>query len=733
MKNTRTLFLVGWFVFLGLCAIIVSCMQFSYDLALFLPSAKTPQQEVLLERLGQGPGSQLLLIGIPDADSETLDQARSTLLESELFTRVENGVSAGSLDEIPTVIWDYRYLLTDIDWSVTGLREALKAKRTMLSLGSTRELVELLRRDPVDALLTLADQLAATSQTEAHWIMEDGTGLLLAQADLPAYDIGAQESVITAIPDLIPGAILSGVGAFGVQLKQTIHAEATQKSVLASIALIVVLLMAYRRLPPLWLAGFPLITGAAAGLAAVGLLFGSIHGITLAFGFTLLGVAIDYPLHLLSHARDRTGTVGIVAIWPTMRLGLASTVFAYAVIAVSGSDGLAQLGVFTGTGLIAAAAVTRWILPPWVSAKRTVAVSHTIETTPTPIHWPGWILIALAVGALAIAKPLWNNDLSALSPVPPELLQRDAKFRATAGTPDMGYLVAVRSRDLQSVLERSETVEETLRKHAVVDKWMAPSMLIPSQTTLQRRQSAIPDATTLERRLAEAVEDLAFRPDIFADFVDNASQAITRTPLTPDMFADTELRELLDSLLYQDNGRWTGLITLYGVKDVDRLASVLPEGSFLVDFRTASESLVAQYRQTTLRLLAAALVVIAAFLTWRLPRARAVWSVGLVLAAVLTCAALVRWMTGPLNLYHMMALLLVAGLGLDYALFLSKPDDGPSVRDNRHAVTACVASTCAAFGVLATSSIPALNSMGLAVTTGSLTSYLLARWTLRGT
>lgn len=295
----------------------------------------------------------------------------------------------------------------------------------------------------------------------------------------------------------------------------------------------------------------------------------------------------------------------------------------------------------------------------------------------------------------------------------------------------MRYLVAVRSRDLQSVLEGSETVEATLSKHAVVDKWMAPSMLIPSQSTLQRRQSAIPDAATLERRLAEAVEDLTFRPDIFADFVDNASQAITRIPLTPDMFAETELRELLDSLLYQDSGRWTGLITLYGVKDVNRLASVLPEGSFLVDFRTASESLVAQYRQTTLRLLAAALVVIAAFLTWRLPRARAAWSVGLVLAAVLTCAALVRWMTGPLNLYHMMALLLVAGLGLDYALFLSKPDDGPSVRDNRHAVAACVASTCAAFGVLTTSSIPALNSMGLAVTTGSLTSYLLARWTLK--
>ena len=265
-----------------------------------------------------------------------------------------------------------------------------------------------------------------------------------------------------------------------------------------------------------------------------------------------------------------------------------------------------------------------------------------------------------------------------------------------------------------------------------MDKWLSPTMLIPSESTLQRRRAAIPDSATLQRRLSEAVDELPFRPDIFADFVKVASQSATRSALTPAMFTGTEMESLLESLLYSANDQWTGLTTLYGVSDPQRLVSILPEGSFLVDFRSASEGLVSDYRQTTLQLLGAALVIIAGFLTWRLPRARAVWSVGLVLAAVLTTAALLRWITGPLNLYHMMALLLVAGLGLDYALFLSKPDDAASVRDNRHAVAACVASTCAAFGVLASSSIPALNSMGLAVTTGSLTSYLLARWTLRG-
>ena len=71
----------------------------------------------------------------------------------------------------------------------------------------------------------------------------------------------------------------------------------------ATAGMLLVLLLAYRRVGALILSALPLASAAVAGLAAVGALFGSVHGITLAFGFTLLGVAQDYPLHLLSHRR----------------------------------------------------------------------------------------------------------------------------------------------------------------------------------------------------------------------------------------------------------------------------------------------------------------------------------------------------------------------------------------------------------------------------------------------
>ncbi len=142
----------------------------------------------------------------------------------------------------------------------------------------------------------------------------------------------------------------------------------------------------------------------------------------------------------------------------------------------------------------------------------------------------------------------------------------------------------------------------------------------------------------------------------------------------------------------------------------------------MVDLRTASNALVTDYRQRTLTVLGGVLLLIAVLLVLGLRPGRAAWTLGTVLACVFCAAALLRWAVGPLDLYHLTGLLLVAGIGLDYGLFLGKPDRAGSL----HAVSACAASTVAAFSVLAASSIPALQSLGSAVALGSALCFLAA-------
>jgi len=80
-----------------------------------------------------------------------------------------------------------------------------------------------------------------------------------------------------------------------------------------------------------------------------------------------------------------------------------------------------------------------------------------------------------------------------------------------------------------------------------------------------------------------------------------------------------------------------------------------------------------------------------------------------------------------MNLFHLIALILAAGLGLDYALFFEHAADDPhEQRRTLHAVLVCSLSTLMVFALLATSSLPVLRAIGLTVTLGVISNFVLA-------
>ena len=73
------------------------------------------------------------------------------------------------------------------------------------------------------------------------------------------------------------------------------------------------------------------------------------------------------------------------------------------------------------------------------------------------------------------------------------------------------------------------------------------------------------------------------------------------------------------------------------------------------------------------------------------------------------------------------SLMLVAGIGVDYALFATQefPDE-EEFRATRRSLMVCGISTIGVFGILATSSIPVLHEIGVTVASGTLVAYLLS-------
>lgn len=730
--------------------IIAARLQLTVDLASFLPEPSTAEERVLVDRLGQGPGSQLIFISLPVPPGQPPEASsahlKTALAGSGLFSQVINGAEQIGAGSIPPVIWRHRYLLRNIDLSVAGLRQAMQARLADMAVFSDPQSLELVAADPFLAAVEVMEALAWPGlEDEGAWTSADGkTAYLIARTLTPAFEIGAQQAAVDTIfaatrvlTDDEPE--LHGVGVYGVELQETIRAEAQSRSALAALGVALVLLIAYRRFKVLAVAALPLMLGCLGGLAAVALLFEKVHGITLAFGFTLFGVAVDYPIHLMSHLRR--GRESMQAIWPTLWLGASSTIIGYLAIAAAGSRGLAQLGVFSAVGVTVTLCATRSLLPDL--AGNSGPATDEDATSYRPVFRHGVWITALLLGTLLLVSSqgrIWSNDLSSLTPLPAERLAQDQELRQTLGAPDIRYLVATSAASREGVLVRSEQLADLLdaaQAEGVIEAFQIVSRVLPSRATQERRAQRLKTVEDLRARVSAAAAGTPFRRGAFEPFVAAVSSMSAQTDLLdPAAFEGTVLEDFVEGNLYFDGARWVSLATLHGLRDAKRLSALLASGSSeatLVDLRAASESLVAGYRLRVFSVLGLALLAIGILLSWKVAvSARLVWVAGTLAASLVSTVALNTLLLGSLSLFSLIAIVLVAGLGLDYGLFVSRTEHGSAgLRDTRHAVNVCAASTFVAFFVLALSSVPILRGIGVSVAAGVALSFVIARLGVR--
>ncbi len=744
-------------------------LRVSGDLRAFLPAPRTPLQGLLLHELGRGAGARTLFLALrtPDAaQAAALSTAlRAALAGDGRIATVQNG--AGGPGRIAPGLLPYRYLLAPtLDthrFDAAYLHAQLRQRLDDLGSPGAGLLKPLLPADPTLETLKLAQAWAprqAPPLRHGVWYA-DGAALLLVETHAAGFDPDAQARVLDSIRAAyarLPGHAratlqISGPGYFGVVLQALTRGTAERLGLVSALGLLALLLVSYRSLRAVSLAALPLLSAAAAGAAVLALVFGRVHGLTLAFGVTLLGVAQEYPLRLLSHrGADADPRATARRLGPVLLLAMASTAVAYLAFFAAGAAGLSQLALFTLTGILAAGLTTRFLLPallPATARDTATPVLARLDAALSRLPHPRRLALLLAAAALAalvlVRAPLWQNDLAMLTPVPLPLLQQEARLRHALGAPDVRHLLVIEGDTAQQVLARSMQVAARfapLLREGRLGSLLLPSTYLPPVAVQRARQARLPDAAQLRSALDDALRGLPYRAGVFAPFLRDVHAARHLPPLTPQAFERTPLGGLLRALLIRRDRRWFGLGLMGGVRDPAALAAAAaaaaPAGSVrLVDLKTESEAWVAGYRARILRALAAAAVLLALLVALGLRRAAPTLRVlaAVLLAQLLTLAAL-RLLAGPLNLFHLVALLLAAGLGLHYALFFERArsaDDAERLR-TLHATLVCAASTLLAFGVYALAPLPVLRALGMTVALGiaaNLLAALLLAWPRR--
>jgi predicted exporter len=761
-------------VLLAACAWIASQARFAADLSMFLPEAPTEAQRLLVEQLREGALTRMVFIGIEGDPAGAAARARiSAGMKRRLeatgeFVSVANGQGMG-LERERDLLLAHRYVLsprvTPERFTVDGLRAAVGETVELLASPAGMLVKPLAARDPTGEMLAVIEALrpeGGPRASEGVWTSRDGArALLIARTRAAGSDTDAQQRALAQVRSAYAGAageavqntrlVVTGPSVFAVKSRELVKHD-VERLAIGSLALVtVILLLAYRSPVALGLGLVPVACGALAGVAAVSLGFGVVHGITLGFGTTLIGEAIDYSIYLFvqSERRDVGGAQWVARFWPTIRLGLATSIAGFSALLFSGLPGLAQLGLYSIVGLLVAALATRFVLPsllPRGFAVRDLSgAGQVLLGLAAKLSRVRWI-VAIAAGgaavALAMQPALWDHDLASLNPVPQADRENDARLRADLGASDARVLVAVRAASADAALAAAEQAGQRLDPlvaRGVLGGYESPAKVLPSLATQRARQASLPPRSELEARLGQALAQSPLRAERLGAFLEDVERARAQPPLTRAALEGTALEAAIDGLLFADaSGHWTALIGLRPPEgagiDAPSVRNALAGSPALVaDLKAELDRMYAGYFERALAMSGLGLLVIVALVFAALRDPTRVLRVLAPLAAAVLVAAAFEVLAGTrLTLLHLVGLLLVVAIGSNYALFFDRlAEAGEGAARTLASLTLANVTTVASFGVLSISQIPVLDAIGSTVAVGALSalafSAMLAR------
>lgn len=765
MKLRKHIAVIVWLTFVAACVLVISRSQFTADMSAFMPRNPTSSQKIMVDQLRDGVVSRLILIGVEGAPSPVLAQLSKNmavqLRASPELAAVNNGEQVG-MEKDFDLLWRNRYLLSDAvtpqRFMPAGLKESLSGYLDLLGTPMSGMAQRVLPGDPSGEVIHLLEQLqgeARPAMQDDVWFSRDGTrAMLLAHTKGAGNDIDAQERAVLAIQGafdtarkMLPEAAaaqvrMTGPGVFSVQSRASIRDDAWRLSLIATALVASLLLLLYRSPRVLALGLFPVASGALAGVAAVSLGFGSVHGITLGFGVTLIGEGVDYGIYLFTQIEhNETPESTLRRIWPTLRLGVLTSICGFSAMLFSGFTGLAQLGLFSIAGLIVAVSTTRWVLPHLLPQGFSVHASTRFSSALMSLvrQAPRARIVLLAAVAFALVflvikrDVLWNDSLSSMSPVKKEALVLDEQLRRDMGAPDVRYMLVLSGNDQESVLQQGEEVAGTMHKlvtQGLLEGFDTP--MLPSRAVQQARQAALPDAAMAQSNLNKALHDLPFRSSTFAPFAQEIAAAKQQPLLDRAAFQGSNLGLKLDTFLVQRDGGWSLMLPLRGVKDAQGIEQGIrhvSEAPFvLLDMKTESEQMFRDYRHEAAKnaMLGALAIVVLLFVSLR--SVRRVVEVSLPLAAAVVSVTTWLVLSGhTLSIFHLIGLLLVVAVGSNYALFFDQRCT--SAQDRERTVTSLLfanTSTVLGFGLLSFSQSPVLNAIGSTVAVGAVLSLIFS-------
>jgi len=606
----------------------------------------------------------------------------------------------------------------------------------------------LIQRDPLDIQQNFLNRLQALAASSGYDIeLKDGYlfsidglhALTVLETSVPVTDVAASRALLTSVETAL-NRLPTGVSAdiicghrHAVSNEAVLKRDVQRAMLAAAIGFLLLFSLCFRDARALFIFAIPL----ASVLLSVHLcswFTGSLSLFVLGFGVVIVGIAVDYGIHVYVAMRgaDDPARAWRGVVRPVV-LGALTTLGVFAAFFAAGVPGYSQMAVFSMTSILLSLLGELFILPHLIKPKRRSSANRPPATPLRPLFMALWIPL-FAILLIPFPHLSFESDLRALDGADKAVWADEEQFHEVWGRgAEALALVVVEAPEYEAALNFNDGLYAALQAQGDAGEFSSFSSVWKSgkyrADNLNRwRAFWSPDRIEkLRATFTKEGREYGFTPDAFVPFFD----ALERIPtnITPEPENNQIFQNFKKRFTQSLNGAHQ-VISFFPDTEawMSRVRNAL-DGSkaLMVSRREINRVLSFETVRTVKRVASLAVTLVVLFTAMLMRRPREV-ALALIPAAtsVLAVLKILEVIGLPLNIPTLISGIVVIGLCIDYGIFMvygCKRNTLPGVCT---AVTLSALTSLIGAGVLLLTHHPALFSIGVTLVAGLTAGYVSA-------
>lgn len=743
-----------------LAVLVVLLTHFKTDLSAFIIAGDNAEEILLASEMQSGTLSRryLLSVGLTNKNEGTeVSKEFIRALQQQLQT-IEGVVNVWSPDQknkisqtMQTLYGHYGSTLyslrpeTDLAqlFSQQGLEQRAGLLKNLLLSPQASVIKKVALQDPLLLILNSFQNIG--KKTQQVLTQDRAYQNLILETAMAGLDVTQQSLIQTEIKKTFKNLNqshsadyqleMTGVPVFSTAIQTVIQGDIVKVSIISSIALVLLFLLIFRSFSTMAQVFSLLAIVILSAILCTQLVFGYVHGMTVAIGSTLVGICIDYPIHAVAHIqsiKNDQNTAVIVKIWPSMLLGGVTTMIGYVALGFSGYPGFQQVAVYAATGIIVSLVLTRFVFPSLAVKTKTQQLNIPLVSAWSSFcqRYKLWLLailvIIIGISLYGLKSLHWMQDMQELTPELNYLKQNDKKIRARMTSIEPGRFVLITGKNIEAALQKTEQVypllEQLKQQGHLADYFGLYPWLLSTQQQ-QHNKTQLQSYLSTENQLLW--QQALKQQGLSVKHLGQLNYAPVK-PITLNQVLATPVKKLIDSRIIIGKQQVIIMIWLaeHQPEAIEKaLANI--KGAQYFSQRDMLNNMTRDYTDRAQALLSIGLALIILLLLSRYKSL--LKTLRTLLPAVLAAFLILAFWsyTGePVSFLHLVGFLLVVAICVDYGIFYQE-NRGGDITVTYQAMAASMLTSALAFGSLISAESASLKILASVVALGVVLGFAL--------